>query len=942
MRPFYYLLLLSCSIQAQNQWVNPFVGTGGHGHTYPGATAPYGMVQLSPDTRLEGWDGCSGYHYSDSAIYGFSHTHLSGTGVSDYGDILLMPMIDLNWESEDVKQAFDHANENASPGFYSVELSNEILVELTASPRVGVHRYTFPKGSSPYVLIDLLHRDRVLDASIEMLDDKNIKGHRRSSAWAVDQNVFFHIRLSQSMKELIDDPENPDWRKALRFKKLKKPLIIWVGLSSTSTDGALLNLEAEADEKSFDDILEETAKSWTAELSKIEVEGSYEQKHIFYSALYHTMIVPNLFSDIDGHYRGMDGEVHRADGDHYTVFSLWDTYRAAHPLYTLIDHKRTADYLHTFDRMYSETERLPVWELAANETNCMIGYHAASVIADALVKGLSPLSPERTLEMVKGSSIYPDFGMSAYRQKGYLDVQDEHESVSKTLEYGYDDFCVATIAERAGSQSDAEHYQRSSLAYRNIMNDDGFMQARDEGTWLKGFEPREVNNHFTEANSWQYSFYVPHDLAGFMERLGGAQALENQLDQLFSASQLTTGRDQADITGLIGQYAHGNEPSHHIAYLYNTAGIPHKTQEKVKQILDELYHNAPDGLSGNEDCGQMSAWYILSSMGFYPVCPGDARYVIGYPLFEKVRLTMGNGKILNISKKGEGDYIQSVSLNGRDWPYNYLFHHDLMAGGSLEFEMGIEPSSWGSESEFRYHTEVKAAYLSAPVLEYESPVFFDSTSIRWTNPDDLSIYFRSNEGQWKELDADHLKVDESGQLDFAFFEEGQIGAISSVKLHRRRNHYNAKWINTPNVQYQAGGPDALVDEVFGDEEWRKGRWVGIQGESFIAEVDLGEVQVINALGLSCLQDVGSWIVFPKKVAFFGKREVEDQWTFLGDYAVGDRSEEEESLTEVFRIPLNDSYRYIQVQAEQFGPLPNWHPGAASPSFIFVDEIKIIR
>lgn len=949
---FLTLLLAMCasSLFGQSEWVNPFIGTGGHGHTYPGATAPFGMVQLSPDTRLDGWDGCGGYHYSDSAIYGFSHTHLSGTGVSDYGDLLLMPMLEVKWTSDQVRTAFSHKNEKANAGSYEVLLANDIRVELTASPRAGVHRYTFPKGAPAYLLIDLLHRDRLLGGEIVQLDEKNLKGNRRSTAWALDQNVFYHIRLSQAVEEVLADPSNPKHRKVLRFKKLKKPLTVWVGLSSTSSEAALQNMEQEVGQKELDEVKTQTQLLWDGELGKIQVWGSQEQKHIFYTALYHNMIVPNLFSDVTGSYRGMDGAVHQASSDHYTVFSLWDTYRATHPLYTLIDHERTADFLRTFERMFDQTGRLPVWELAGNETECMIGYHGASVVADAAIKGLSPLDKNKALEMVRGSSMHPMFGMEDFRKKGFLNLQDEYESVSKTLEYGYDDFCVAQIARKAGQIGLASSYDRSSLAYRNLMDEKGFMHPRSNGQWVADFDPRQVNNHFTEANSWQYSFYVPHDIQGFMKRLGGPIALEAQLDALFSADERTTGRTQADITGLIGQYAHGNEPSHHIAYLYNSAGAPHKTQQRVKQILEEMYHNAPDGLSGNEDCGQMSAWYVLSSLGFYPVCPGDPRYVIGYPALDSANIRMGNGKVFRIRRSGSGPYIDHVELNGLDHQNNFLRHRDFMQGGKLVFHMSETPSDWGTTMDRVYLTSVRSSYIEAPVMEYAASVFFDSTEVRWKNPEGHSV-----ELSWlpkgkpdrlmqqvKDESLERFQVRESGRLELRFMKGTDTGAAAIAHFYKRMNRYTARWMNPPSAQYSAGGPDALVDGVFGDEEWRKGNWVGVQGAAFVAEVDLQSSVAINAVGLNCLQDVKSWICFPTRVAFFGKNEADEAWSPLGVVHIGDRSKEEGSSVEAFQLPLNRQLRYIRVEADQLGTLPEWHPGAGYPTYIFADEVLIIR
>lgn len=935
------LVLLSLKpLKAQLQWVDPFIGTGGHGHTYPGATAPFGMVQLSPDTRLDGWDGCSGYHYSDSAIYGFSHTHLSGTGVSDYGDVLLMPMTELAWNAEEVKQGFSHDHEEAHPGYYSVELYNGVEVALTASPRVGVHRYTFPKGTSAYVLIDLLHRDQLLSASLEVIDERNLNGHRHSTAWARNQQFFFHLRTSEPWEEVLSDAKHENHRKALRFKRLKKPLTIWVGLSSTSAEAALRNLEAEAGHQSFEEVQANTRALWEAELGKIEIEGSEEQKRIFYTALYHTQIVPNVFNDVDGQYRGMDQQIHQAETDHYTVFSLWDTYRATHPLYTLIDHQRTADFLHTFDRMQQQTGRLPVWELAGNETECMIGYHGASVLADAVAKNLSPLAPQRALAMALESAQYGAFGMDIFRKKGFLEIEDEHESVSKTLEYAYDDFCVAVLADAAAEPEIAETYRQSAQAYRHVLDAEGFMHPRSNGRWLPDFDPRQVNSHFTEANSWQYSFYVPHDLQGYINQLGGAARLEAQLDALFTADENTTGRQQADITGLIGQYAHGNEPSHHIAYLYNAIGKPHKTQERVRQILEEQYHDQPDGLSGNEDCGQMSAWYVWSSLGFYPLCPGDPNYVIGYPLFPRATVQLGNGRKLLLSTRGSGNYIQSIRWNGEIWRANFISHQRLMEGGEMEFYLAEQPTEWGTQYEERYNTWLGREVSPVPVLAFDREVFTDSLLVSWSTRSDAEAWLRWNEEEWQPAAGDHVWIKESGTLSIVEQINGRRSAVNQAHFHRRSQQFVARWINEPGAEYRAGGPEALVDEVLGDEEWRKGRWIGVQGRPFIAEIDLLEPQTLGTVGLSCLQDVRSWIVFPTQIAFYGKLEQEENWRLLGEFQVGDRIQEEGCFKEAFTLPLMQSCRYLRVEAMQYGTLPDWHLGAGNQSHLFVDEVLI--
>lgn len=931
---------LALPVCAQLEYVDPFIGTGGHGHTYPGATAPFGMMQLSPDTRLTGWDGCSGYHYSDTAIYGFSHTHLSGTGVSDYGDLLLMPLLKPAWQPREVAEPFAHANEFARPGEYGVRLKNGISVHLAAAPRSGVHSYTFPEGTEAHLLIDLAHRDRVLEASIVQESKTVFSGYRHSDAWARNQRFYFYLEFSEPVAEVLaEDGEN--LRRVVRFGRLKRPLTVWVGISAVDEAGARANAKAEVAGKELSQVLAEVREAWKNELGKITVEGTDEQKRTFYTAHYHTQIVPNLFSDVDGRYRGMDDRVHEADGPHYTVFSLWDTYRAAHPLYTLIDHERTADFLRTFDRMYTQYGRLPVWELAANETNCMIGYHAVSVLADAAVKGLSPLAPQRALEMAAGTANAPVFGLEAYREKGYLDVIDEHESVSKTLEYGYNDYNVALLASLAQKPEVQNQYQQSSLAYRNLLDENGFMHPRRNGTWLGPFDPREVNSHFTEANSWQYSFYVPHDLQGFMDRLGGPEALEKQLNELFTAPQTTTGRTQPDISGLIGQYAHGNEPSHHIVYLYNSVGKPHKTQERVRQILTTLYHDRPDGLSGNEDCGQMSAWYVLSSLGFYPVCPGDARYAIGYPLFDRAEIRTGLGRTVVIKKSGSGNYISEVKWNGNHWPFNYLIHPMLMVGGELEFVMSNRPSSWGTAPEHRFLTAVDVPYATAPVLTYTGSVFKDSMEVGWENPADLPVLVRIDRGNWQPA-ADRLLLTQTCRLDVAFQQpdSGEPGCISTAHFYHKPHDYTSSLVYPPNRQYTGGGNSALTNGITGSPEWRKGDWVGIQGQPLVTEIDLKGPVELHHVGIRCLQDSRSWILHPQQVTFYGQRTEGGGFEPLGSVEIHTDPKREDVLVEEFSLEVEGSFLRLRVEAQQFGTLPDWHQGFGSESFIFADEVVV--
>src|SRR5689334_7721104 len=693
-----FLPLKICAQRDLTRYVSPFIGTAGHGHTFPGAIVPYGMVQLSPDTRLTGWDGCSGYHYSDSKIYGFSHTHLSGTGISDYGDILLTPTVGRNYSGH-----FEHGNETATPGYYSVKLDDDnVLVELTTTARVGMHRYTFPRTDNANIVIDLAHRDKVLDSGLRTLGVNLVVGWRKSSAWAKDQVVYFALEFSQPYT--AHESNEKDKKDYFRFDtRSGAPILVKVGISAVDIDGALKNLRAGINHWDFDRVRAEAKAAWNNELNKITVSGGTgSQLTSFYTSLYHVMTVPNLFMDVDGRYRGRDFKTHTAgDFSNYTVFSLWDTFRAAHPLYTIIDRKRTRDFIKTFLAQYEQGGRLPVWELAANETDTMIGYHAVSVIADAVAKGIDGFDLNLAFEAMKHSAeLRQQRGLGAYIDHGFIATEDDRESVSKVLEYAYDDWCIAQVAKKLGWTADYERYMARAQSYKNVFDySTGFMRPRSNGNWVDPFDPREVTFAFTEANSWQYTFFAPQDISGLIALMGGVPQFARKLDQLFTAESRTTGREQVDITGLIGQYAHGNEPSHHMAYLYDYVGEPWKTQSRIASIMDRFYKPEPDGLIGNEDCGQMSAWYVLSAAGFYPVTPGSTVYAIGSPLFPEVRFNLENRNtfvVRTVNASERNVYIQSARLNGKPYRKSFLSHDDLMAGGELVFTMGPRPNTrWG-------------------------------------------------------------------------------------------------------------------------------------------------------------------------------------------------------------------------------------------------------
>ncbi|WP_324067673.1 MAG: GH92 family glycosyl hydrolase [Flavobacterium sp.] len=922
MKPFLIALafLTTTISQAQDfaKHVNPFIGTGGHGHTFPGATVPYGMVQLSPDTRIDGsWDGCGGYHYSDNVIYGFSHTHLNGTGVSDYGDIMLMPTVGINTlDSKLYSSKFQHKNEKASAGFYSVHLDKyNIDVRLTTSTRVGFHEYTFNDECRPHIMLDLNHRDKLIGKDYKIINDKTIEIYRQSEAWARNQQIWARIEFNQPMffeyynnsmqNGFIIHPKKGNVKKG-------EKILVKVSLSPTSYEGAKLN-SSEIKHWDFDKVHKDAIAAWNKELSKIEVTSNDKDKlTIFYTALYHTMMQPNIAQDLDGKYRGRDNQIHQAEGfDYYTVFSLWDTFRGAHPLYTLIDKKRTADYINTFIKQYEQGGRLPVWELASNETDCMIGYHSVSVIADAMAKGIKGFDYEKAFEASKASAMRDVLGLDAYKKNGFISIDDEHESVSKTLEYAYDDWCIAQMAQLLNKQEEYQYFMKRSQNWKNIFDwETGFMRPKKNGGWDKPFDPREVNNNFTEGNSWQYSFFVPQDIEGMIQAYGGPEKFEAKLDEMFNSESKTTGREQVDVTGLIGQYAHGNEPSHHIAYLYNYLGKPEKTYEKVKYILENFYTNTPDGLIGNEDCGQMSAWYVLSAMGIYAVTPGQPTWDINEPFLDA-----------------------KVSID--DNKPNYL--HLPNARGILP-QFGIE----------NVDKPAHQLIIPVPVIQAESKSFKDNLKIelKYQNSNDV-IYFMINDKDdhlAKKLFVPYTKpfeIQETSTIEaYVKTNEGQSNTISAT-FFKKPNNYSINIKSVYNPQYHAGGPEGLLDGILGTENWRKGDWQGYQSQDFEAVVDLKEVKNINEISARFLQDQRSWILMPTKVDYYISED-NVNFTYFGlvNNTLDPKLEENTILNFTSNETKDKKARYVKVIAKNFGKLPEWHQGAGGDAFIFVDEILV--
>ena len=956
---FILILLLSGfsflgNAQKLHELVNPFIGTGGHGHTFPGATAPFGMVQLSPDSRLDGWDGCSGYHYSDSVIYGFSHTHLSGTGCSDYGDVMLMPVMGNFKDKNEVfkptvySSKFKHETEKAHAGFYGVKLEDDqILCRMTATERTGFHEYQFLNKGKAYLVLDLLHRDELLESRINIVNKRTIEGFRRSKAWATDQWVYFRIEFSKNCIEQIEYTGKKGFKQtgiAFGFKmKKNEKLLVKVSLSAVNEAGAANNMSKEIPHWNFNQALTETENKWDKELGLIKVEGNTKDKQIiFYTALYHTFIQPNIASDVDGKYRGRDNLIHEAKGfDYYSVFSLWDTFRAAHPLYNLVQRKRSNDFIQTFIRQYKEGGRLPVWELWSNETDCMIGYHSVSVIADAWAKGIRNFNKKDAIEAMLHSANRDEHGLKSYKKNGFISIEDDAESVSKTLEYAYDDWCISTFLE--GVQK--EVFEKRAQSWKNIFDPkSGFMRPRSNGGFLEPFEPREVNNHFTEANSWQYSFFVPHDINGLMQAHGGAKNFEKKLDALFSENSKTTGREQADITGLIGQYAHGNEPSHHMAWLYNFTGNTNKTQGMIRRILESQYQNAPDGLSGNEDCGQMSAWFIMSSIGLYSVCPGTTSYETAAPYFDKIVVQTGLSKSFSIlaNDAAQNSFVVYRSINGNTNPGFKLEHEQLMENQIISYKLSKSELSFPIKENIL--PELKGLF-PAPLIQTKKQAFKDSMLVSLGSLESPSLLYYSLNGSDKLIQY---------KAPFYIYKTTDIKCLATDLSGNRKNESNAHFHLIPHnwsimlkskitKPYTGGGDDALIDGLRGDENWRKGLWQGYWGQDFEAIIDLQKMKKVKTVKASFLQDSKSWILFPKNMEVSYSVDGENYMPFnTADFEVKPENETVSLLTLRTHQAKGVDAMFIKVKAKHYGKLPENHLGAGYPAYIFIDEIDILE
>lgn len=955
---FFSLFCWAHLLIAQNnntQFVNPFIGTGGHGHTFPGATVPFGMVQVSPDTRTEGWDAASGYHYDDSTVLGFSHTHLNGTGISDFCDVLVTPSV-----SGSLKPLrFSHKDEIAKTGYFKTvvydSLGEKIDVELTSSERVGFHRYRFSKNTKAiYLVINKNLRNKILapdhlgyDAA---LGENQIEDSFTSDAWAKNRHLSYCFDANVPWKEIKQ-------AKAYKYAENKTTvllfdvsktheLLIKVALSPVSEKNAIENMAKELPHWNFEKVRQEAEQKWAKYLNRIQIEGTDEQKTIFYTALYHTMIHPSIWQDVNGDYRGLDNNVHNAKSFAYhSIFSLWDTYRGAHPLYTIVCPEKVSDFVNSFIDDFGKTKHLPMWNFPGSETWCMIGNHAIPVIADAYLKGIKGFDAEKALNAMVATANRDSLGLNAYKKHGYIPADTEGESVSKTLEYAYDDYCIAQMAKAMGKNDIYETFIRRSQNWKNQFNPKtGFFQAKMNETFVEPFEPREVNFHFTEGNAWQYAFAVQHDIEGLIETLGGKAAFEAKLDAFFSADSKTTGRDQADITGLIGQYAHGNEPSHHITYLYNYVGRPDKTQSLVKKILNEFYKNAPDGLIGNEDCGQMSAWYVLSAMGLYPVNPCGWAIKTDPTFFKSVKLDMdyfSNSVITSMSTFNESvgysfidnaceivhnqtedkfyatPFVDFVGKNKEYEPANYLIvTQPYVYKGERLFRDSIVVEIHSRGGEIAYTTDG-----SDPIMYWRNKSF---PQIRVISP------------------YEKIKLKETTTIKFAAiedpFNERKFSKISTATFKKITKDKTIVLKNQPSPQYSGSSNDVLIDGEYGNEHWQLGGWQGFEGVDLEAVVDLKEETSFNRLILNCVEDQNAWIFSPSEILFYGSNDGKEFKLLSSQKPIV--KDTEGAHIRRLGVDVKGKARYIKVVAKPMNPIPSWHKGAGGKGWIFADEIIV--
>lgn len=890
------LFIISCKSKSDyTDQVNPFIGTGGYGWSegrcYPGATVPYGMVQLSPENRDDLWTGY--YRYDQPTIKGFSHTHISGAGISEGADITIAPTVgeirfvpgDPNKANSGYRSRYTKTTEQAQPGYYTVFLDDYgIKAELTATSRTGMHRYTFPESKQSNLIVDLRYGvkdDWVLDSWIKIIDKYHIGGFRRTNRWAGDQRQYFVAEFSKAMDSVaivsdsvmnwnIKEAKGGNLQAVIRYQtKSNEQIGVKVALSAVSMESALENLSKENNDWDFDKIKQKAATTWEKNLSKIEIEGQVDSlKQIFYTAYYHTLLGPTVYSDVNGNYLGSDYQIHNVGKgkDYYTLFSLWDTYRTLHPLMTILEPKRVNDIINTFVQMYSQSGLLPVWNVYSSETWCMMGYHAVSVIADAYVKGIRDYDEDKALEACKKMANLDYLGLEYYKPLGYIPSNKTRWSVSKVLEYAYDDYCIAQLSQAMGRNSDFEEFGKRSLSYKNLFNPENkfLMPKNNTGEWNKSFNPNGWSNDYCEAGAYHYRFYVPHDLTSLISLYGGEENFVSALDSIFIKKA----------------YEQSNEPSHHMPFLYNYAGTPWKTQEQVREILLSCYNTTPEGLCGNDDVGQMSAWYVMAALGLYPVCPGNPEYILTSPLFDKATIHLENGKRFVISTENqslENKYIQSVTLNGTPYTLSYITHKDIIAGGELHFVLSNVPNkSWGTKVSDRPTSRVNLEVTERPniIVENEHGLGTKKIRIESTTPKS-SIYYTTDGSEPNEhsiLYTHPFQVEENSTIKAQCVKVGlQPSLVTTRKISIKKAEYPKIIENSSVPKYHdltaEGGAYNLIDGNCGTTETYGGYWVFLENKDLDVTVDRGSDLPLKEISTHFLHQPNSGSFAPKEVQY---------------------------------------------------------------------------
>ncbi len=972
-----FLLLSNSLARAQQQdftkYVDPMIGTGGHGHVIPGATMPFGMVQLSPDEQTTGWDWCSGYNYSSKTIMGFSHTHLSGTGAMDYGDILFMPTVgrirvvpgSVEDPAAGFRSWFSHSSEVATPGYYRVLLSRyDVKVELTATDRCGMHKYIYPASDSSNVIIDLQHGigNTCTGGWVKIIGNRWIEGMRQSHGWASDRYVYFVAEFSKPFRKFgtaFGDKITPGSREA-RGDSVKayvtftttngEAILARVGISGVSLEGANKNLAAEMPNFDFNKYREAAHLAWNRELGKIKVEGgTHAEKVTFYTALYHTMMDPTIFQDVDGKYFGMDHKIHVAKGfTNYTVFSLWDVFRAEFPLMTLIEPQRDRNFVLSLLHEYKQQGLLPVWPLWGNETYTMIGYPSVPVIFDAYMKGIRGFNIDTAFAAMKHSADLNWQGLKYYKTRGYIPADKEDASVSKTMEYAYDDWCIAQLAKKLGKMNDYRQFNQRSLFYQNVFDTaDGFVRGKlADGKWITPFDPFAVTGQYTEANAWQYTFFVPQDIGGLIKLFGGKEKFAAKLDSLFNAPTALAGRPDPDITGMVGQDAQGDEQSHQIGYLYDYAGMPWKTQYILRKIMS-LYTDSTDGLPGNDDCGQMSAWYVFSAMGFYPVTPGQNVYAIGTPLFNKVTLDLGNGKKFTIEASGvsgEAKYIQSATLDGRPYDHAYLTQANIADGGVIHFKMASAPNKqWGTNNPGLFVMAPDHNVVPMVSVNSTGEVFYKFARVELSCPLKDAVIRYTTDGKEPGPASPEYKspivVTRPSVLKAVAF-VGKRESMTTVATFVKSLYPPATYTYPFSQQYNGGGSMALTDGRKGTTNYQGGQWQGFQGKDLDAVIDLTKERTLHRVSAGFLEDTPVWIFLPEYVKYYVSQ---DGKTFreVADVRNSIDARKAPVMVKHFTATLHGvEARYLKIVAKNIGVCPPWHPGAGGKAWIFVDEVSI--